>query len=115
MLLDFFKNLTNETKKNNIAEDLLGELTNAVSNSKETSLEEKLQEFRKEGHLYMVEEDRNGRVFLTDITDEESNIVLEETSFPKELVKQATEGTVFIYKNGTYHFYSRDGFERIYD
>ena len=38
----------------------------------------------------------------------------EEVDFPKELLSEAKEGTVFQYKDGKYNFYSRDGFERIY-
>ena len=84
------------------------QMTNEVLDKQD----QKLENFRKEGHLYMVEEDRGNQIYLTDITDETSNIVLEEVEFPTELISQATEGTVFQYKNGTYQFYSRDGFER---
>lgn len=73
---------------------------------------EKLQEFRKEGHLYMVEEDINNKIFLKDLNSK-SNLVLEEVDFPKELKNEATEGTVFKYEKGEYKFYSQDGFERI--
>ena len=74
---------------------------------------EKLEEFRKEGHLYMVEEDINNRIFLKDLNSK-SNFIIEEIDFPKELIKEATEGTIFKYENGEYSFYLRDGFERIY-
>lgn len=74
--------------------------------------DKKLEEFRKEGHLYMVEEDRGNQIYLTDITDKNNNIVLEEVEFPADLLSKATEGTVFQYENGTYQYYSRDGFER---
>ena len=84
------------------------QMTNEVLDKQD----QKLENFRKEGHLYMVEEDRGNQIYLTDITDETNNIVLEEVDFPTELISQATEGTVFQYKNGTYQFYSRDGFER---
>jgi len=74
---------------------------------------QKLQEFRKEGHLYMVEEDIDSRIFLKNLNDKESYI-MEEVDFPKEIIKQATEGTVFKYENGKYKFYSINGFEMIY-
>lgn len=74
----------------------------------------KLKDFRKEGHLYMVEEDRNGRVYLLDLNSK-SNYVLEEVDFPKELISKATEGAVFKYEKGTYVFYSNDGFEMRYN
>jgi len=74
----------------------------------------KLEEFRKEGHLYMVEEDINGRIFLKDLSNK-SNYVIEEVDFPKELINEATEGSVFKYQSGAYSFFSQDGFERIYE
>ena len=74
---------------------------------------EKLEEYRKEGHLYMVEEDVNERIYLVDLSDK-GGYVFEEVDFPKELVSKATEGAVFKYENGEYSFYSNDGFERIY-
>ena len=61
----------------------------------------KLEEFRKENHLYVVEEDRNDRVYLKDITLN-SGLILEEVDFPKELIRQATEGTTVKYVNGEY-------------
>lgn len=73
----------------------------------------KLAEYRKEGHLYMVEEDTNNRIYLLDLTSK-ADYTLEEVDFPTELISEATEGTVFKYENGKYNFYSRDGFERIY-
>lgn len=75
---------------------------------------EKLEEFRKEGHLYMVEEDINDKIFLKDLTIN-SNYVREEVDFPEELKKGATEGAVFKYEKGEYRFYSQDGFKRIYE
>lgn len=74
----------------------------------------KLLEYRKEGHLYMVEEDVNERIYLVDLT---SNIgkSFEEVDFPKHLINKATEGAIFKYENETYRFYSNDGFNIIYD
>lgn len=72
-----------------------------------------LNKFRKEGHLYMVEEDINNRIYLLDLSDK-SNCVLEEVDFPQELIKKATEGSVFKYQNGKYVFYSNDGYEMLY-
>ncbi len=74
----------------------------------------KLEEYRKEGHLYMVEEDVNDRVYLLDLTSK-SNHVFEEVDFPKELIGNATEGAVFIFENGIYRFYSYDGYEILYN
>lgn len=75
---------------------------------------EKLLEYRQEGHLYMVEEDVKERIYLLDLSTNTGK-VFEEVDFPKTLIPQATEGAVFKYENGTYTFYSNDGFERIYD
>lgn len=72
-----------------------------------------LNKFKKEGHLYMVEEDRDNRIYLIDLSDK-SNCVLEEVDFPQELIKKATEGSVFKYQNGKYVFYSNDGYEMLY-
>ena len=72
-----------------------------------------LNKFRKEGHLYMVEEDRDNIIYLLDLSDK-SNYVLEEVDFPQELIKKATEGSVFKYENGKYVFYSNGGYEMLY-
>ena len=155
MNLDFFKNLANNLKENEVVQNFMQEIgeylenntqeetrnisiasRNTIRNKKNEILKkyenklsteeineqiskmenevlerqtQKLKDFRKEGHFYRVEEDRENRIFLADT---ETNIVLEEVEFPTELISQATEGTVFQYKNGTYQFYSRDGFER---
>lgn len=71
-----------------------------------------LNEYRKEGHLYMVTEKINDSVFLWDTTDKPDKEI-EEVDFPKELKDKATEGTVFIYTGGKYEFFSNYGFERI--
>lgn len=62
---------------------------------------EKLENYRKENHLYIVEEDRNGRIYLKDLTLN-SKYVFEEVDFPEKMIKKATEGTVFEYVNGEY-------------
>lgn len=73
-----------------------------------------LNEYRKDGHLYMVSEDVNNKVYLWDITDKPP-YQIEEVNFPKELLEFAKEGTIFKYENGKYEYYSNDGFERIYN
>lgn len=74
----------------------------------------KLVEYRKEGHLYMVEEDVKGRIYLLDLS-KKNGVVFEEVDFPQKLIHKATEGAVFKYKKGTYTFYSHDGLERLYE
>lgn len=150
MNLDFFKNLANNLKENEVVQNFMQEIgeylenntqkdetrnisivsRNTIRNKKneilkkhgdELSTEEikaeiskmenevlerqtqKLKDFRKEGHFYRVEEDRENRIFLADT---KTNIVLEEVDFPKELLSKAKEGAMFQYKNGQYHFCS---------
>lgn len=71
----------------------------------------KLEKYRKEGHLYMVSEELGNNRFLCDLTDE-TKFEFEEVDIPKDLLDTATEGTVLKYINGTYEYYSNDGFER---
>lgn len=60
-----------------------------------------LEEYRKEGHIYLVTEDANSRIFLWDSTSK-PDIELEEVEFPEKLLNEAKEGSKFIYKNGEY-------------
>lgn len=147
--LDFFKNLANNLKENEVVQNFMQEIgeylenntqeetrnisiasRNTIRNKKNEILKkyenklsteeineqiskmenevlerqtQKLKDFRKEGHFYRVEEDRENRIFLADT---ETNIVLEEVDFPKELLSKAKEGAMFQYKNGQYHFCS---------
>lgn len=71
----------------------------------------KLEKYRKEGHLYMVSEELGNNRFLWDLTDV-TKFEFEEVDIPKDLLDTATEGTVLKYINGTYEYYSNDGFER---
>lgn len=72
----------------------------------------KLSEYRKQGHLYVVTEEINDKRFLWDLTDRPKNEI-EEVDFPKDLLDQAIAGTVLVYENGHYKYYSNDGFERM--
>ena len=85
-------------------------MTNRILNGQN----KKLLEHRKEGYLYMVEEDVNERIYLVDLSSNKGK-VFEEVNFPKKLMDKATEGAVFKYENGEYRFFSNDGFERIYN
>jgi len=71
----------------------------------------KLDSYRKEGHLYMVSEELGNNRFLLDLTDA-LDFEFEEVDIPKDLLDRATEGAVLKYINGTYEYYSNDGFER---
>lgn len=72
----------------------------------------KLNSYRKEGHLYMVSQEIGNNRFLWDLTDA-LEFEFEEIDIPKTLLDRATEGAVLIYTNGTYKYYSNDGFERV--
>ena len=72
----------------------------------------KLDSYRKEGHLYMVSEELGDNRFLYDLTDS-PDFEFEEVNIPKDLLDVATEGSVLKYTNGTYEYYSSDGFERL--
>lgn len=72
---------------------------------------ENLDRYRKEGHLYMVSEELGNNRFLLDLTDA-SNSEFEEVNIPKDLLDRATEGSVLKFTNGSYEYYSNDGFER---
>lgn len=71
----------------------------------------KLDTYRIEGHLYMVREELGNNRFLWDLTDA-PKFEFEEVDIPKDLLDIATEGSVLKYTNGTYEYYSNDGFER---
>lgn len=62
---------------------------------------QKIQDYKKEGHTYLVTEDIDGRVFLWDST-EKPKFEIEDVNFPEELKDKAKEGNSFLYKNGTY-------------
>lgn len=65
----------------------------------------KIQDYKKEGHTYLVTEDIDGRVFLWDST-EKPKYEIEDVNFPEELKDKAKEGSSFIYKNGTFEHIS---------
>lgn len=59
----------------------------------------------------MVSEELDNNRFLWDLTDA-PKFEFEEVDIPKDLLERATEGSVLKYTNGTYEYYSNDGFER---
>lgn len=69
-----------------------------------------LNDYREEGHLYMVTEELGNNRFLKDLTNS-SNFEFEEVNIPNDLLDLAIEGSVLIYTNGTYEYYSNNGFE----
>lgn len=69
--------------------------------------EKELDEHRIEGHIYVVEEVEINRVWLYDISIDDSNgvEVIEETTIPEETILQINNGSKLIYKDGKYELY----------
>ena len=106
MDLNIFKNLENNNTNEEL-ESFLDELNNYIEQNS-NNLEE--NENRKEGHLYLVTEDRNGEVYLWDYTDK-SEIEFVEKNLPPEVLKFATEGAMLEFKDGEYILYSPNGYD----
>lgn len=70
----------------------------------------KLSNYKKEGHLYVVKEEIGNNRFLKDIT-EDKNTEFEEVDLPKEILDKAVEGSVLKYTNGKYEYFSDEGME----
>ena len=66
-----------------------------------TEQNKKIEDYKKEGHTYLVTEDTNGRVFLWDSTEKPKNEI-EDVYFSEELKDKAKEGRSFLYQNGNY-------------
>ena len=84
------------------------ELQTAIKNMANEVIEKQnrnLSKHRKEGHLYMVTDELRESRFLLDIT-EGAETEFEEVDFPKDLLEKATQGTIFMYTNGTYEYYN---------
>ena len=81
-------------------------ITNKINDKANELIQEqnkKIQDYKKEGHTYVVTEDINGRVFLWDSTEKPS-YEIEDINFPDELKDKAKEGSSFLYQNGTYTY-----------
>ncbi len=81
-----------------------------------SSVEEKrklAEQYRKEGHIYMVTEDRGTKIYVWDYT-EKPDYEVEEFELPEEILKIAHEGTMLQYKNGRYELYSKEGYDILY-
>lgn len=91
------------------------ELKEEIINNAKKILEKQninLENYRKDGHLYLVTEELGNNRFLKDLTDK-SKTEFEETSILKDLLSKAVEGTVLKFINGKYEYYSDDGFEMV--
>ena len=78
MDLNIFKNIKEDIKNNIDVKGFIEELTNFLKNIDESktkenlapiSVNEELENYRKEGHLYLVTEDRNNEIYLNDFTE----------------------------------------------
>lgn len=121
--LNLFENLKKDIETNVTVKNFINELSNFLNNinsskrqdnitNNENLLEkeQKIQEHRKEGHLYLVTEDRNNEIYLWDFTEKSKN-EFKETILSDDLLKVAKEGAMLQYKNGTYELYSPYGFD----
>ena len=97
--------------QNSLTQDFKDTINN-VTNEIIIKQNKELSDCRKDGHLYMVSEEVKNNRFLIDLTDN-SGFEFEEVDIPEELLSKATEGMVLKYSNGTYEYFSDDGFERL--
>ena len=79
MDLNLIKDVVKEIQKNDIVEKFMSELSNFLENNQE------INQNRKEGHLYLVTEDRNGEVYLWDFTEKPEH-EFKEVFTSKELI-----------------------------
>ena len=120
MDLNIFKHIKEDIKNNIDVKGFIQELTNFLKNidqpktKEEINIDEELQNYRKEGHLYLVTEDRNSEIYLSDFT-EKSKIEFKEEITDKELLDIAKEGTMLQYKNGKYELYSKNGYDMLFE
>ena len=110
MNLDLLKDITEKIKSNENIKEFMQELSENLE--KQNNQNRELQENRKEGHLYLVTEDRNGKIYLWDFT-EKSEHEFKEIITSDELLKVAKEGAMLQYKNGKYELYSENGYDML--
>ena len=106
MDLNLIKDVVKEIQKNDIVEKFMSELSNFLENNQE------INQNRKEGHLYLVTEDRNGEVYLWDFTEKPKH-EFKEVFTSKELIDVAKEGAMLQFKDGKYELYSTDGYDML--
>ena len=106
MDLNLIKDVVKEIQKNDIVEKFMSELSNFLENNQE------INQNRKEGHLYLVTEDRRGEVYLWDFTEKPEH-EFKEVFTSKELIDVAKEGTMLQFKDGKYELYSTDGYDML--
>ena len=95
----------------NDTKQLQKEITDMVKKTVDEQ-NESLISLRKNGHLYIVTEEIGNNRFLLDFT-EKSKTEFEEVGIPEDVLDKATEGTVLLYNNGKYEYYSDKGYEML--
>lgn len=106
MNLNLLNNLKENMKSSFSIENFMKEISNRLNNKEENNMDIN----RKEGHLYLVTEDRGNEVYLWDYT-EKAKTEFKEIIDSKELQEVAKEGAMLQYKNGKYELYSLYGFD----
>lgn len=125
MDLNILKNIKEDIENKFDVKAFIEELTNYLKNMEtpkikenenisEMDVDEELQNYRKEGHLYLVTEDRNNEIYLCDYT-EKSKIEFKEKITDKDLLNVAKEGAMLQYKNGKYELYSENGYDMFFE
>ena len=128
MNLNLFENLKKDIKSNVNIKNFMEELSNYLNNvnlsktqnngdnigNDEINVDKKLQENRKEGHLYLVTEDRNNEIYLWDFTDK-PKYEFKEIISSDDLLSVAKEGAMLQYKNGKYELYSPNGYDMLFN
>lgn len=123
MDLSILKNIKEDIENKFDVKAFIQELTNYLKNvessninenTSEIDINEDLQSYRKEGHIYLVTEDRNNEIYLSDFTLK-SKIEFKEQITDKELLNIAKEGTMLQYKNGKYELYSENGYNMLFE
>ncbi len=125
MDLNILKNIKEDIENKFDVKAFIEELTNYLKNMEtpkikenenisEIDVDEELQNYRKEGHLYLVTEDRNNEIYLCDYT-EKSKIEFKEKITDKDLLNVAKEGAMLQYKNGKYELYSENGYDMFFE
>lgn len=125
MDLNILKNIKEDIENKFDVKAFIEELTNYLKNMETPKIEEDeniseidiaedLQNYRKEGHLYLVTEDRNNEIYLCDFT-EKSKIEFKEKITGEDLLNVAKEGAMLQYKNGKYELYSENGYDMLFE
>ena len=114
MELNIFKNIKQNIETNEKINDFINDLSNflneKITGGNEMKPKNDVEIYRKEGHLYLVTEDRGNEVYLWDFT-EKAKDEFKEIITSQELLEVAKEGAMLIFKNGKYELYSPYGFD----